>query len=98
MTKDPAGQEPPLLAVEDLHTYFVTPAGPTQSVDGVSFELNAGSTLGIVGESGSGKSVLCRSIMGLLPRHGVDRGGRVLFKGSDDDLAESSYDHRQADY
>jgi peptide/nickel transport system ATP-binding protein len=83
MTKDPAGQEPPLLAVEDLHTYFVTPAGPTQSVDGVSFELNAGSTLGIVGESGSGKSVLCRSIMGLLPRHGVDRGGRVLFKGSD---------------
>jgi peptide/nickel transport system ATP-binding protein len=83
MTEASSGQERPLLAVEDLRTYFPTPAGPTQSVDGVSFQLNAGSTLGIVGESGSGKSVLCRSIMGLLPRHGVDRGGRVLFKGTE---------------
>lgn len=75
--------ERPLLAVEDLRTYFLTTSSPVRSVDGVSFELNAGSTLGVVGESGSGKSVLCRSIMGLLPRQGVDRGGRVLFKGSD---------------
>lgn len=79
----PANGDQPLLAVEDLRTYFLTASGPVHSVDGVSFEVNAGSTLGIVGESGSGKSVLCRTIMGLLPRHGVDRGGHVLFKGSD---------------
>lgn len=80
----------PLLAVEDLRTYFMTAAGPVHSVDGVSFDLNAGSTLGIVGESGSGKSVLCRSIMGLLPRNGVDRGGNVLFKGTETaNLSES---------
>jgi len=79
----PADGDRPLLAVEDLRTHFLDASGPVHSVDGVSFALNAGSTLGIVGESGSGKSVLCRSIMGLLPRQGVDRGGRVLFKGSD---------------
>jgi peptide/nickel transport system ATP-binding protein len=79
----PADVERPLLAVEDLRSYFLTAAGPVHSVDGVSFELDAGSTLGIVGESGSGKSVLCRAIMGLLPRQGVERSGRVLFKGSE---------------
>lgn len=79
----PADGERALLAVEDLHAYFLTAAGPVHAVAGVSFGLNAGSTLGIVGESGSGKSVLCRAIMGLLPRHGVDRGGRVLFKDSE---------------
>jgi peptide/nickel transport system ATP-binding protein len=53
------------------------------AVDGVSFELRRGELLGVVGESGSGKSVLCRSIMGLLPARGVMRTGTVTFLGRD---------------
>ena len=57
-----------LLEIEDLRTYFYTRAGIVRAVDGVSFSLVAGETLGIVGESGSGKSVICYSILGLIPR------------------------------
>jgi oligopeptide/dipeptide ABC transporter ATP-binding protein len=74
----------PLLQVEDLQTHFDLPQGVLRAVDGVSFTLSAGRTLGVVGESGSGKSVLARSIIGLLP---ADRtltpGGRVVFDGRD---------------
>jgi oligopeptide/dipeptide ABC transporter ATP-binding protein len=73
----------PLLEVDDLRTSFVTPRGPLPAVDGVSFSLDAGETLGIVGESGSGKSVLVRSIMQLLPPTGVTQSGRVTFDGRD---------------
>jgi peptide/nickel transport system ATP-binding protein len=75
----PAG----LLRVEDLRTTFDTARGPVRAVDGVSLELDAGRTLGIVGESGSGKTVLARSVMGLLPRHGVTVAGHVWFEGQD---------------
>ena len=55
-----------LLEVNDLRTYFKTRAGEVHAVDGVSFQLESGKTLGIVGESGCGKSVTAFSIMGLV--------------------------------
>ena len=74
----------PLLRVEDLRTHFALARGELRAVDGVSFELDAGRTLGIVGESGSGKSVLARSLIGLLPADTARTpGGRVLFDGRD---------------
>jgi oligopeptide transport system ATP-binding protein len=73
----------PLLGVHDLKTQFFTPEGVVKAVDGVSFELNAGETLGIVGESGSGKSVTAMSIMRLISRPGRIVEGRVLYDGRD---------------
>jgi peptide/nickel transport system ATP-binding protein len=70
-----------LLEVTDLVTHFKTDRGLVQAVNGVSFTLEKGKTLGVVGESGSGKSVLSRSIMNLLPRRGVVREGEVTFEG-----------------
>jgi oligopeptide transport system ATP-binding protein len=72
----------PLLEVQDLHTVFSTKEGQVKAVDGVSFELNVGETLGIVGESGCGKSVTALSIM-RLQRPGRIVGGKVMFKGQD---------------
>jgi len=57
----------PLLQVENLGTHICAKRGRVRAVDGVTFELHAGKTLAIVGESGCGKSVLCRTIIGLLP-------------------------------
>jgi peptide/nickel transport system ATP-binding protein len=73
----------PLLAVENLSTYFETDRGTVKAVDGVSLSLERGKTLGIVGESGSGKTVLSRSIMNLLPKRGVVRDGSVRFEGKE---------------
>ena len=74
----------PLLEVTDLRTYFHTRRGVYRAVDGVSFSLEKGETLGIVGESGSGKSVTCASIMGLIPQPpGRIESGRALFDGTD---------------
>src|SRR5262245_42471966 len=74
----------PLLAVEDLQTYFYTRRGVVKAVDGVSFTLDAGQTLALVGESGSGKSVTCLSLVRLVPEPaGKIVGGRVLLQGED---------------
>jgi peptide/nickel transport system ATP-binding protein len=70
-----------LLEVKDLKTHFRTDDGIVKAVDGVSFSLEKGKTLGIVGESGSGKSVTCLTIMGLNPRRNTITSGEALFKG-----------------
>ena len=74
----------PVLEVQDLRTHFVTSEGTTRAVDGVSFTVSAGETLGIVGESGCGKSVTALSIMRLLPP-GLGRhvGGSIRCDGTD---------------
>ncbi len=74
----------PLLDVTDLRTHFHTRSGVYRAVDGVSFAVDRGETLGIVGESGSGKSVTCYSLMGLIPQPpGRIASGRALFDGTD---------------
>jgi oligopeptide/dipeptide ABC transporter ATP-binding protein len=74
----------PLLSVEDLRTYFHGAGAVAKSVDGVSFVVNAGETVGIVGESGCGKSVTALSILRLIQPPGrIESGSRILFEGKD---------------
>ena len=73
-----------LLEVKDLKTYFYTDSGVDKAVDGVTFSLDKGKTLGIVGESGCGKSVTSLSIMRLVdPATGRNEGGSIVFDGQD---------------
>ena len=82
-------QDEQILKVEDLQTYFYTRNGIVKAVDGISFELEKGETLGIVGESGSGKSMTAWSILGLVPKpSGRIVGGRILYQG--ENLLEKS--------
>lgn len=73
-----------ILQVKDLRTYFYTDAGVVKAVDGMSFDLHQGETLGIVGESGSGKSVTNLSVIDLIQSPpGKIESGEVLFRGED---------------
>jgi len=72
-----------LLEVQDLRTHFRTDDGIVKAVDGVSFQVEKGQTLGIVGESGSGKSVTCVTIMGLNARTNTITSGSAMWKGKE---------------
>jgi oligopeptide/dipeptide ABC transporter ATP-binding protein len=73
----------PLLDVEELHVRFETRRGTVHAVNGISFDIAPGETLGIVGESGCGKSVTSLAILGLLSRNGRVERGRATFQGRD---------------
>src|SRR4051812_23049577 len=79
-TAPPAGE--PVISARDVRVWYGTTRGAIRAVDGVSFDLAPGETLGLVGESGCGKSTLGRGLMGLLP-DGAKRDGEVLFRGRD---------------
>ena len=70
-----------VLEVRNLQTSFFTENGEVRAVDGVTFTVPKGKTLGIVGESGSGKSITSLSLMRLLPANGKIKEGEVMFKG-----------------
>ena len=73
-----------ILSVEDLRTYFFTRAGVIKAVDGVSFTVDEGESLGIAGESGCGKSITCLSLVRLVPQPaGRIVSGKILFEGQD---------------
>ena len=77
-----------LLELQDLKTFFTTKKGIVKAVNGVTYHVQAGKTLGVVGESGSGKSVSAMSILKLLDGNGKIAGGKIIFDGKD--LAEVS--------
>lgn len=72
-----------LLEVKDLKTYFRITAGEVKAVDGVSFFLNDGESIGLVGESGCGKTTTALSVIKLLPENGYIKSGQILFDGKD---------------
>ena len=82
-----------LLEVKNLKTYFTIYQGVVKAVDGVSFELDYGETLGLVGESGCGKTTSALSIAQLLPKEGKIVGGEILLEGQD--LAKLSDEQMQ---
>jgi oligopeptide/dipeptide ABC transporter ATP-binding protein len=78
-----SNQDVPLLDVRNLRTYFFMRRGVVQAVNGISFQVWPGETLGLVGESGSGKSMTCLSILRLLPRGARIVDGQIVFQGRD---------------
>src|SRR6201994_1929146 len=73
----------PILQVRDLHTHFFADEGVVRAVDGTSFDLYSGRTLGIVGESGCGKSVTARSILRIVERPGRIVSGEIVLRRAD---------------
>ena len=86
---------PPLLEVEDLRTVFHTDKETIHAVDGVSFTVSEGETVGLVGESGSGKSVTARSVLGLVEEPGVIEEGSIRFRGNE--LVGGNWDAHRGD-
>ncbi len=79
-----AGESPPLLRVHDLRTYFHVGGAVARAVDGVSFDIRQGETVGMVGESGCGKSVTALSLLRLIDAPGrIESGSRIEFEGRD---------------
>ena len=78
-----ASRPAPLLAVEDLRVRFATRRGTVYAVNGITFDIAPGETLGIVGESGCGKSVMSLAILGLIAANGQIESGRAMFEGTD---------------
>ena len=73
-----------LLRIQDLRTYFYTENGVAKAVDGVSFDIGAGETVGLVGESGCGKSVTALSLLRLVrPPGRIESGSHIVFDGTD---------------
>ncbi|MBP3656453.1 MAG: ABC transporter ATP-binding protein, partial [Clostridia bacterium] len=72
-----------LLEMKNLKTFFTTKRGLVKAVNGVSYKVEAGKTLGVVGESGSGKSVSAMSMLKLLDGNGFIEGGEIIFDGQD---------------
>ena len=87
-TPETTAEAETILEVEDLVTRFYTDEGTVEAVDGVSFDLREGETVGIVGESGSGKSVTAMSVMGLIDSPGRVEGGTIRYRG--ENLLEKS--------
>src|SRR5882724_11469306 len=80
MSRDPDA----LLTVDDLQTSFITEHGLVPAVDGVSFSVRRGETLGLIGESGSGKTITCLSLLRLQPKATARiTGGRIVFEDAD---------------
>ena len=73
----------PLLTVRDLRTWFFTDQGVARAVDGVSFHVEEGETLGIVGESGCGKTVTSLSVLGLQAPARIMEGSSIVFRGDE---------------
>ena len=84
-----------LLRVEDLRTVFYTEREEIHAVDGVSFDVHEGETVGLVGESGSGKSVTARSILGLVDSPGAIEEGAIYYRG--EDLTDDNWDAHRGD-
>src|SRR5262250_3044059 len=88
----------PLLSVRNLHTSFFQDEGTTKAVDGASFDVAPGKTLGIVGESGCGKSVTAQSILRIVDRPGRIVDGEIILTredGTEIDLVKLKADGRE---